>query len=152
MEVARKFLEIRASQKFLAGRAGRVSKVELKVIRESSQLADKVASLENSLWWKEEPFLPRPILSVHIRQGDKGKEMFLFSMVSYMWLAERLRKHVPNLKNVWLSTEMEVRASYTIFFLLENLGNFSSFKRFSHFLYNCRVFGVSRNSSLYCFI
>lgn len=55
-----------------------------------------------------EAYVPRPIVSVHVRQGDKGKEMELYSFPSYMWLAERVRLLVPNLRFVWLSTEMQV--------------------------------------------
>ena len=56
-----------------------------------------------------EPFMPRPIVSLHVRQGDKAKEMQLFSFAAHMWMAERLRFHVPNLQTIWLSTEMQVR-------------------------------------------
>lgn len=59
-----------------------------------------------------EAYVPRPIVSVHVRQGDKAKEMELYSFPSYMWLAERVRLLVPNLKFVWLSTEMQVRKQY----------------------------------------
>eukprot|EP00271_Cylindrocystis_brebissonii_P004168 TRINITY_DN15717_c0_g4_i1.p1 TRINITY_DN15717_c0_g4~~TRINITY_DN15717_c0_g4_i1.p1 ORF type:complete len:717 (-),score=115.90 TRINITY_DN15717_c0_g4_i1:562-2712(-) len=67
------------------------------------------ASLEHSLrfWRARPPFLPRPIVSIHVRQGDKAKEMRLFSLASHMWLAERLRRHNPDLTNVWLSSEMK---------------------------------------------
>ena len=58
---------------------------------------------------REEPYMPRPIVSIHVRQGDKAVEMRLFSFAAHMWMAERLRFHVPNLDHVWLSTEMEVR-------------------------------------------
>ncbi|CAI7853480.1 unnamed protein product [Closterium sp. NIES-54] len=54
-----------------------------------------------------EPFIFRPIVSMHVRQGDKGHEMLLFSLASYVYLGHRLRLHVPNLKHVWLSTEMQ---------------------------------------------
>ncbi|CAI5467791.1 unnamed protein product [Closterium sp. Yama58-4] len=54
-----------------------------------------------------ELFIFRPIVSMHVRQGDKGHEMLLFSLASYVYLGHRLRLHVPNLKHVWLSTEMQ---------------------------------------------
>ncbi|GJP29117.1 hypothetical protein CLOM_g11305 [Closterium sp. NIES-68] len=56
---------------------------------------------------EREPFIFRPIVSMHVRQGDKGHEMLLFSLASYVYLGHRLRLHVPNLKHVWLSTEMQ---------------------------------------------
>ncbi|CAI5533116.1 unnamed protein product [Closterium sp. Naga37s-1] len=54
-----------------------------------------------------EVYMPRPIVSVHVRQGDKGREMRLFSFPSFVFLANRLRRLDPALHNVWLSTEME---------------------------------------------
>lgn len=56
----------------------------------------------------QEPVMPRPILSVHVRQGDKGIEQKLFSFDAYMFLAAKLRVLIPHLKAVWLSTEMQV--------------------------------------------
>ncbi|CAI5976483.1 unnamed protein product, partial [Closterium sp. NIES-64] len=56
-----------------------------------------------------EVYMPRPIVSVHVRQGDKGREMRLFSFPSFVFLANRLRRLDPALHNVWLSTEMQVR-------------------------------------------
>lgn len=56
----------------------------------------------------EEMYVPRPLVSIHVRQGDKGKEMRLHSFDAFMWAASRLRLLVPDLKNVWLSTEMQV--------------------------------------------
>ena len=57
-----------------------------------------------------EPLMPRPIVSVHVRQGDKASEMRLLPFDAYMLAAHQLRAHQPFLKYVWLSTEMEVRA------------------------------------------
>ena len=57
----------------------------------------------------EEPLVPRPIVSIHVRQGDKGHEMRLMSFRAFMLAAHRLRAHQPFLKHVWLSTEMQVR-------------------------------------------
>ena len=51
-----------------------------------------------------EPFMPRPIASLHVREGDKAKEMLLFSFAAYMWMAEQLIFHIPNLQIIWLST------------------------------------------------
>lgn len=55
-----------------------------------------------------EPFMPRPIVSLHVRQGDKAVEMKLVSFASHMWMAERIRFHKPQTRSVWLSTEMQV--------------------------------------------
>eukprot|EP00271_Cylindrocystis_brebissonii_P004167 TRINITY_DN15717_c0_g3_i1.p1 TRINITY_DN15717_c0_g3~~TRINITY_DN15717_c0_g3_i1.p1 ORF type:complete len:535 (-),score=79.61 TRINITY_DN15717_c0_g3_i1:220-1824(-) len=66
------------------------------------------SSLDLSAYWRTSPpYLPRPMVSIHVRQGDKGIEMRLFSLPSHMWLAERLRRRDPGLTNVWLSTEMQ---------------------------------------------
>ncbi|GJP55898.1 hypothetical protein CLOM_g14917 [Closterium sp. NIES-68] len=63
-----------------------------------------------SKWGMEgawEAYLPRPIVSVHVRQGDKGSEMALHSLPAHMWMAYRLRGLNPDLRHVWLSSEMQ---------------------------------------------
>lgn len=79
-------------------------------------LFNQSAHLEVVRSWVGSPYMPRPIVSIHVRQGDKAVEMRLFSFAAHMWMAERLRFHVPNLENVWLSTEMEVTATSLPFF------------------------------------
>ncbi|GJP55437.1 hypothetical protein CLOM_g14385, partial [Closterium sp. NIES-68] len=54
-----------------------------------------------------EVYLPRPMVSLHIRQGDKGSEMKLSSFNSFMFYMHRLRLHVPDIRFVWISTEMQ---------------------------------------------
>ncbi|CAI5471660.1 unnamed protein product, partial [Closterium sp. Yama58-4] len=54
-----------------------------------------------------EPFVMRPIVSVHVRQSDKGTEMRLSPLATHMFFAHRLRRYVPDLRYVWLNTEME---------------------------------------------
>ncbi|CAI5949816.1 unnamed protein product [Closterium sp. NIES-65] len=54
-----------------------------------------------------EPYIPRPIVSMHVRQGDKAREMQLTSFPSFVFMANRLRRRIPHLKYVWLSTEMQ---------------------------------------------
>eukprot|EP00271_Cylindrocystis_brebissonii_P020754 TRINITY_DN7023_c0_g1_i1.p1 TRINITY_DN7023_c0_g1~~TRINITY_DN7023_c0_g1_i1.p1 ORF type:complete len:339 (-),score=40.67 TRINITY_DN7023_c0_g1_i1:102-1058(-) len=67
------------------------------------------ASMDASpLWRYTPPFLPRPIVNIHVRQGDKRGEMRVFSLASHMWLAQRLKRRDPALSNVWLSTEMQM--------------------------------------------
>ena len=56
----------------------------------------------------EEPVVPRPMVSIHVRQGDKGTEMRLLPLDAFILAAYRLKAHQPLLKNVWLSTEMQV--------------------------------------------
>ncbi|KAF3778077.1 hypothetical protein EJ110_NYTH43884 [Nymphaea thermarum] len=63
--------------------------------------------LEESVWSNRMPWVPRPLLSMHVRMGDKACEMKLASFDTYMQLADRIRKRFPNLKDVWLSTEMQ---------------------------------------------
>eukprot|EP00850_Spirogloea_muscicola_P004185 SM000017S02925 [mRNA] locus=s17:1105543:1107668:- [translate_table: standard] len=63
--------------------------------------------LAGTLWAEEEAFVPRPIASIHVRQGDKGKEMKLVSFQSFLWAAERVRYHIPDLHTAWLSTEQQ---------------------------------------------
>ncbi|EFJ23402.1 hypothetical protein SELMODRAFT_103482 [Selaginella moellendorffii] len=52
-------------------------------------------------------WIPRPIVSVHVRQGDKSYEMTLHPLKDYMNLANALRRKFPELHSVWLSTEMQ---------------------------------------------
>jgi hypothetical protein len=40
--------------------------------------------------------------------GDKACEMVVVGFEEYMELAGNLRKRFPSLKNIWLSTEMQV--------------------------------------------
>ncbi|GJP55143.1 hypothetical protein CLOM_g14129 [Closterium sp. NIES-68] len=53
------------------------------------------------------PFMLRPVISMHVRQGDKGIEMSLHSLASFIFFAYRLRRHKPDLQYIWLSSEME---------------------------------------------
>eukprot|EP00850_Spirogloea_muscicola_P001268 SM000004S15138 [mRNA] locus=s4:1409508:1411673:- [translate_table: standard] len=61
----------------------------------------------DALQAEEEAYIPRPIASIHVRQGDKGIEMKLSAFQSFLWAAERVRYHIPNLHTVWLSTEQQ---------------------------------------------
>ncbi|CAI5490895.1 unnamed protein product [Closterium sp. Naga37s-1] len=45
-----------------------------------------------------EPFVMRPIVSVHVRQSDKGTEMRLSSFATHMFLVHRLRRFSPDLR------------------------------------------------------
>ncbi|XP_006355916.1 uncharacterized protein [Solanum tuberosum] len=70
---------------------------------------DKAAKhdIESFVWSSHTPWSPRPMLSMHVRMGDKACEMIVVGFKEYMHLAERIRKHFPNLKSIWLSTEMQ---------------------------------------------
>eukprot|EP00271_Cylindrocystis_brebissonii_P018826 TRINITY_DN5477_c3_g1_i2.p1 TRINITY_DN5477_c3_g1~~TRINITY_DN5477_c3_g1_i2.p1 ORF type:complete len:614 (-),score=75.99 TRINITY_DN5477_c3_g1_i2:552-2393(-) len=65
-------------------------------------------SLDDSPLWRDGtgngPFVPRPLLSMHVRQGDKARESNVFSLAAHMWLAERMRRQEPTLDKIWLST------------------------------------------------
>jgi hypothetical protein len=65
--------------------------------------------MEEFVWDAHKPWAPRPLLSIHVRLGDKRREMHLYSFKVYMHLARRLQRQFPDVKNVWLSTEMQVR-------------------------------------------
>ncbi|CAI5524460.1 unnamed protein product [Closterium sp. Naga37s-1] len=53
------------------------------------------------------PFMLRPVISMHVRQGDKGIEMTLHSLATFVFFAYRMRRHRPDLQYIWLSSEME---------------------------------------------
>ncbi|XP_020582744.1 uncharacterized protein LOC110026204 isoform X2 [Phalaenopsis equestris] len=63
--------------------------------------------IEEFVWSNHKPWIPRPILSMHVRMGDKACEMKVVEFENYMNLAERIRKNFPNLNSIWLSTEMQ---------------------------------------------
>ncbi|XP_068665746.1 uncharacterized protein [Aristolochia californica] len=65
------------------------------------------AGLERFIWSNHKPWIPRPILSMHVRMGDKASEMKVFGFEEYMVLADRIRRRFPNLNTIWLSTEMQ---------------------------------------------
>ncbi|KAI8539512.1 hypothetical protein RHMOL_Rhmol09G0189100 [Rhododendron molle] len=65
------------------------------------------SEMEQFVWSNHKPWMPRPLLSVHVRMGDKACEMKIFEFEEYMKRAERIRKHFPHLVSIWLSTEMQ---------------------------------------------
>ncbi|GJP63752.1 hypothetical protein CLOP_g20800 [Closterium sp. NIES-67] len=69
------------------------------------QLAFLSGAIEAAVGW--EVYMPRPIVSVHVRQGDKSRWMGAISLASYVFEANRFRRVDPALHYVWLSTEME---------------------------------------------
>ncbi|KAK1266685.1 hypothetical protein QJS04_geneDACA015255 [Acorus gramineus] len=63
--------------------------------------------MEHLVWSDQKPWMPRPLLSMHVRMGDKACEMNVVGFRKYMQLANRIRKSFPNLKDIWLSSEMQ---------------------------------------------
>ncbi|KAI3973022.1 hypothetical protein MKX01_019680 [Papaver californicum] len=66
-----------------------------------------LSDMEQYVWREHKPWIPRPLLSMHVRIGDKACEMKVVGFEEYMCLADRIRKRFPNLKTIWLSTEMQ---------------------------------------------
>ena len=69
------------------------------------------SDMEEFVWASHKPWIPRPLLSMHVRMGDKACEMKVVEFEGYMRLADRIRNHFPHLNSVWLSTEMQVSIS-----------------------------------------
>lgn len=65
------------------------------------------SGIEEFVWSNHIPWLPRPLLSVHVRMGDKACEMKVVQFEEYMRLANRIRQRFPHLNSIWLSTEMQ---------------------------------------------
>ncbi|XP_042512976.1 uncharacterized protein LOC122087916 isoform X1 [Macadamia integrifolia] len=68
---------------------------------------DSQSDMEEYVWSNHKPWIPRPLLSMHVRMGDKACEMKVVEFEQYMSLADRIRKRFPNLNSIWLSTEMK---------------------------------------------
>ncbi|GJP47124.1 hypothetical protein CLOM_g6356 [Closterium sp. NIES-68] len=65
------------------------------------------ASLSSLASLASEPYMVRPIVSMHVRQSDKRVEMGVWSFAAHMLFAARLQRTHVDLKHVWLSTEMQ---------------------------------------------
>ncbi|KAL1803206.1 hypothetical protein ACET3Z_031853 [Daucus carota] len=65
------------------------------------------ADIEDFVWSNHKPWMPRPLLSMHVRMGDKACEMKVVEFEEYMRLAHRIRNRFPHLNSIWLSTEMQ---------------------------------------------
>ncbi|XP_030503970.2 uncharacterized protein LOC115719173 [Cannabis sativa] len=68
---------------------------------------DKRSDIEEFVWSNHKPWIPRPLLSMHVRMGDKACEMKVVEFEEYMSLADRIRRRFPHLNSVWISTEMQ---------------------------------------------
>lgn len=66
------------------------------------------SEIDEYVWSNHKPWVPRPLLSMHVRMGDKAGEMKVVEFEEYMQLADQIRSHFPNLNSIWLSTEMQV--------------------------------------------
>ncbi|MED6131132.1 hypothetical protein PIB30_007103 [Stylosanthes scabra] len=65
------------------------------------------SEIDEYVWSNHKPWVPRPLLSMHVRMGDKACEMKVVEFEEYMQLAHRIRRYFPSLNNIWLSTEMQ---------------------------------------------
>ncbi|XP_058183272.1 uncharacterized protein LOC131301125 isoform X2 [Rhododendron vialii] len=65
------------------------------------------SDIERFVWSNHKPWIPRPLLSMHVRMGDKASEMKVVGFEGYMNLAERTRKRFPNVHNILVSSEMQ---------------------------------------------
>lgn len=72
------------------------------------------ADIERFVWSNKKAWMPRPLLSLHVRMGDKAVEMKVVGFEEYMRLADRMRKRFPELNSIWLSTEMQVWGFLTL--------------------------------------
>lgn len=66
------------------------------------------SDIEQFVWSSHKAWKPWPLLSMHVRMGDKACEMKVVEFEEYMNLAERIKKRFPHLNSIWLSTEMQV--------------------------------------------
>lgn len=65
------------------------------------------SELDHLVWSIHKPWTTRPLLSMHVRMGDKACEMKVVGFQHYMQLADHMRKRFPDLNSIWLSTEMQ---------------------------------------------
>jgi hypothetical protein len=73
------------------------------------------SDIERLVWSEHKPYVPRPLLSMHVRMGDKACEMSVVGFDKYMELAVRLRRRFPSLRNIWLSTEMQASSEHPFY-------------------------------------
>eukprot|EP00850_Spirogloea_muscicola_P008368 SM000044S16015 [mRNA] locus=s44:523378:526184:- [translate_table: standard] len=93
MWVAHRHLEATLAQRFLLS------------MGDPGLSSNFTGDLEDGLWAEHDEVLaPRPYISLHVREGAKGREMTLFPFRAYMEEAERVRRSDPNVRTVWLAT------------------------------------------------
>lgn len=65
--------------------------------------------MERELWARDRlPWVPRPLVAMHVRMGDKAREMAIAGVEDYLELLGRVRAFDPAATHVWLSTEMQL--------------------------------------------
>ncbi|CAI5466398.1 unnamed protein product [Closterium sp. Yama58-4] len=62
----------------------------------------------------QEPYMPRPIVSLHVRGTDKVAEMGLTSLNSHIFHMNRLRPQALDLSHVWLNTETQANVDRAV--------------------------------------
>ncbi|RYQ90968.1 hypothetical protein Ahy_B09g096875 isoform G [Arachis hypogaea] len=97
------------------------------------------SEINEYVWSNHKPWIPRPLLSMHVRMGDKACEMKVVEFEGYMELADRIRRHFPNLNNIWLSTEMQVYYATFIAYLLISPLIFLYIFTYSFFLCHSKI-------------
>ncbi|XP_031277999.1 uncharacterized protein LOC116136433 [Pistacia vera] len=70
-------------------------------------ISNSRSDIEEFVWSSHKPWIPRPLLSMHVRMGDKACEMKVVEFEEYARLADHVRKYFPHLNSIWLSTEMQ---------------------------------------------
>ncbi|CAI5474524.1 unnamed protein product [Closterium sp. Yama58-4] len=75
-----------------------------------------IANGSNASWslGVQEPYMPRPIVSLHVRGTDKFAEMGLTSLDAHLFHINRLRQHSPDLSHVWLNTETQANVDQAV--------------------------------------
>ncbi|KAJ0714580.1 hypothetical protein HanPI659440_Chr13g0491061 [Helianthus annuus] len=68
---------------------------------------DSRSAIEEYVWSNHETWTPRPLLSVHVRMGDKACETKVVQFEEYTRLANRIRNRFPYLNGIWLSTKIQ---------------------------------------------
>lgn len=76
-------------------------------IQEGDVTNNPSPGIADMVWSNHKPWIPWPLLSMHVRMGDKACEMKISQFDEYMHLANRIRKYFPQLHSIWLSTEMQ---------------------------------------------
>ena len=65
-------------------------------------------TMEEAVWRPHaKPWVPRSLVSVHVRMGDKGREMRLAGTAEYGAMLLRVRQADPTAQYLWLATEMQ---------------------------------------------
>lgn len=66
------------------------------------------SDIDEYVWSNHKLWVPRSLLSMHVRLGDKACEMKVVEFEEFMQLVDGIRSNFPSLNSIWLSTEMQV--------------------------------------------